>query len=85
VDFGTGPYWSIRRPRNHADPAVRYDALPQPPHVCGVGLGSNSGDLAACHRNAFLFFGGVTQRVILDNLKAAILKACHVDPECKKL
>jgi len=33
-----------------------------------------------CHRHAFQFFSGVPDRVVLDNLKAAILKACVNDP-----
>lgn len=33
------------------------------------------------HRNAFAFLGGVPQRVVLDNLKAGIIKACWDDPE----
>ncbi len=32
------------------------------------------------HRNAFRFFGGVPKRVVLDNLKAGITKACFDDP-----
>ena len=32
------------------------------------------------HRNAFTFFGGVPKRVVLDNLKAGIAKACFDDP-----
>jgi transposase len=34
-----------------------------------------------CHQHAFEFFGGVPQRVVLDNLKAAILKAYTRDDE----
>ena len=34
-----------------------------------------------CHRNAFEFFGGVPARVVLDNLKAAIIKALWDDPQ----
>lgn len=34
-----------------------------------------------CHRHAFEFFGGVPERVVIDNLKAAISKACWEDPE----
>lgn len=36
-----------------------------------------------CHQHAFEFFGGVPQRVVLDNLKAAIVKAYTLehDPE----
>jgi transposase len=33
------------------------------------------------HRNAFEFFGGVPGRVVPDNLKAAIIKACWDDPQ----
>jgi transposase len=34
-----------------------------------------------CHRNAFAFFEGVPERVVIDNLKTAILKAVFDDPE----
>lgn len=37
-----------------------------------------------CHRRAFEFFGGVPERIVLDNLKAAILKACREDPEVQR-
>lgn len=33
-----------------------------------------------CHREAFEWFGGVPKRLVIDNLKAAITKACHTDP-----
>lgn len=33
-----------------------------------------------CHRNAFAFFGGVVGAVVVDNLKAAVLKAQLEDP-----
>ena len=36
------------------------------------------------HRNAFAFFGGVPKRVVLDNLKAAIVKAAWDDPEVQR-
>ncbi len=39
------------------------------------------GTWLACHRRAFEFFGGVPKRVIIDNLKAAVTKACYHDPE----
>ncbi len=34
----------------------------------------------ACHVHAFAFFGGVPKTIVLDNLKAAILKACRENP-----
>lgn len=33
-----------------------------------------------CHRHAFEYFGGVPERVVIDNLKAAIVKALVDDP-----
>ena len=33
------------------------------------------------HVHAFAFFGGVPQRIVLDNLKAGIVKACFDDPQ----
>jgi hypothetical protein len=33
------------------------------------------------HRNAFEFFGGVLERIVPDNLKAAIVRACWDDPQ----
>ena len=37
-----------------------------------------------CHRNAFEFLGGVVSRVIVDNLKSAITRACFRDPEVQR-
>jgi transposase len=36
------------------------------------------------HVAAFEFFGGVPQRIVLDNLKAGIVKACLYDPEMQR-
>jgi len=33
-----------------------------------------------CHRRAFEWFDGVPERVIIDNAKCAIVKACTHDP-----
>lgn len=37
-----------------------------------------------CHRRAFEWFGGVTERVIIDNAKCAITKACRFDPQVQR-
>jgi transposase len=34
-----------------------------------------------CHRHAFEWFGGVPERLVIDNLKAAVIQACWDDPE----
>jgi hypothetical protein len=36
------------------------------------------------HIHAFAYFGGVPRRIVLDNLKAAILKACVDDPTVQR-
>jgi len=36
------------------------------------------------HRHAFAYFGGVPKRIKLDNLKAAITKACIDDPQVQQ-
>jgi hypothetical protein len=36
------------------------------------------------HRNAFTFFGGVPERVVIDNLKAAIVRACWNEPQAQQ-
>ena len=33
------------------------------------------------HRNALSFFGGIPRRIVIDNLKAGIAKACWEDPQ----
>jgi transposase len=35
------------------------------------------------HRNAFRFFGGVPQRVVIDNLKAGVARACLHEPQAQ--
>ena len=37
-----------------------------------------------CHRRAFEFFGGVPERVVIDNLKAGITRACINDPQVQQ-
>jgi len=36
------------------------------------------------HRNAFTFFGGVPERIVPDNLKAAIIRACWHEPQAQQ-
>lgn len=36
------------------------------------------------HRHAFEWFGGAPERIVIDNLKAAIVKACFDDPEVQQ-
>ncbi len=36
------------------------------------------------HRNAFEFFGGVPERIVIDNLKTAIIRACWHEPQAQQ-
>jgi transposase len=38
----------------------------------------------SCHRRAFEWFNGVPKRVIIDNAKCAITKACYHDPDVQR-
>jgi transposase len=38
----------------------------------------------ACHRRAFEFFNGIPKKVIIDNAKCAITRACYRDPEVQR-
>jgi transposase len=37
-----------------------------------------------CHQHAFEFFGGVPEKIIPDNLKAAIVKNCWTEPQAQR-
>jgi transposase len=37
-----------------------------------------------CHQHAFAFFGGVPERVVPDNLKAAVVRASFTEPEASR-
>lgn len=36
------------------------------------------------HRNAFEFFGGAPERIVIDNLKAAIVRSCWHEPQAQQ-
>jgi len=38
----------------------------------------------ACHQKAFRFFGGLPERIVLDNAKCAITRACLKEPEVQR-
>lgn len=37
-----------------------------------------------CHQKAFRFFGGIVERVVLDNAKCAITRACAKEPDVQR-
>jgi len=42
------------------------------------------GTWLGCHRRALEWFGGVTLKMIIDNTKCAITRACYYDPEVQR-
>ena len=42
------------------------------------------GTWLSCHRRAFEFFNGVVSKLIIDNPKCAITRACYRDPEVQR-
>jgi hypothetical protein len=40
--------------------------------------------LLACHRRALEFFGGVPSKLIIDNAKCAVVRACSHEPEVQR-
>lgn len=37
-----------------------------------------------CHKRAFEWFGGVPSKIIIDNLKAGVIKACYYEPRIQR-
>jgi transposase len=81
VDFGT------------AAPVVSADGKRRRPYVFRIVLSysrkayseavyrQTTANFLLCLENAFIYFGGVVQRVVLDNLRAAVKKADWFDPD----
>lgn len=85
VDFGAGPIV----PHPHTGEALRtwifVMTLCHSRHqYAEVVFDQTVATWLACHRRAFEWFGGVPQRVIIDNPKCAITRACHTDPAVQR-
>lgn len=85
VDFGSGPELVSPRTGKPVRTHVFVMTLCDSRHMYAEVVWDQKVETwQRCHRNAFEFFGGVPNQVILDNLKAAILRACHREPEVQK-
>lgn len=49
-----------------------------------IATNQKVGTWLACHRRAFEFFNGVPGKLIIDNPKCAITRACYRDPEVQR-
>jgi len=81
VDFGhLGPLWDEWEKRMRKAWVFLMTLSYSRHQYAEVVFGQDVGTWVGCHRRAFEWFGGVPERVVLDNLKAAIVKAAVYDP-----
>jgi hypothetical protein len=81
VDFGTGAM--VRQPdgKRRRTHVLRIVLSHSRKAYSEVVYHQTADDFIRCLENAFWYFGGVAQTLVLDNLKAAVLKADWFDPE----
>ncbi len=85
VDFGTGPVIAHPKTGRPTRTHVFVMTLCDSRHMYAeVVWDQKVSTWLRCHRNAVEFFGGVPGRMVIDNLKSAITRACHNDPEVQR-
>jgi len=81
VDFGKGPLITDVRSGKVIRSWIFVMTLCYSRHMYAEIVGDQRLETwLGCHRRAFSFFVGVPKKIILDNLKSAIAKACYTDP-----
>ncbi|MHB1282400.1 MAG: IS21 family transposase [Metallibacterium scheffleri] len=85
VDFGAGPLIPHARTGEALKTWIFVMTLCWSRHqYAELVLDQSVGTWLGCHRRAFEWFGGVPRRVIIDNPKCAITRACHTDPTVQR-
>lgn len=85
VDFGTGPVLMNTRTGECIKTWFFVMTLAYSRHqYLEFVLNQKVATWLGCHRRAFEFFGGIPVKVIIDNPKCAITKACYHDPEVQR-
>lgn len=85
VDFGAGPVLVDQRTGEEIKTWFFLMTLCWSRHqYAEIVLNQKVDTWLACHRHAFEWFGGVVRRVIIDNAKCAITRACTRDPEVQR-
>lgn len=85
VDFGAGPLMVDTRTGELRKTWVFVMTLAWSRHMYGEFIWDQSvATWLSCHRRAFEWFNGVPKRVIIDNPKCAITKACYHDPDVQR-
>lgn len=85
VDFGSGPLMVDTRTGELRKTWVFVMTLAWSRHMYGEFIWDQSvATWLSCHRRAFEWFNGVPKRVVIDNPKCAITKACYHDPDVQR-
>ena len=85
VDFGAGPLIADERTGELCKSWVFVMTLCHSRHQYAELIRHQDVETwLACHRRAFEWFNGVPGRVIIDNAKCAIVRACRRDPEVQR-
>lgn len=85
VDFGAGPLIVDTRTGELRKSWIFVMTLAWSRHIYAEFIRDQStATWLACHRRAFEWFNGVPKRVIIDNPKCAITKACYHDPQVQR-
>lgn len=85
VDFGCGPAITDRVTGERYKTWIFVCTLAWSRHQYAEVVRNQSIETwLACHRHAFEWFNGVPQKIRIDNLKAAITKACYYEPTVQR-
>lgn len=81
VDFGTGGWVVDEKGRRHRTHIFRVVLSHSRKGYTEAVFRQDTESFIRCLENAFRYFGGTPRTVVIDNLKAAIIKADWYDPE----
>ena len=85
VDFGAGPLIVEPRTGELRKSWIFVMTLAWSRHIYAEFIRDQSvATWLACHRRAFEWFNGVPKRVVIDNPKCAITRACYHDPQVQR-
>ena len=85
VDFGAGPLIVDTRTGEMRKTWIFIMTMAWSRHMYAEFIWDQSVDTwLSCHRRAFEWFNGVPKRVVIDNPKCAITKACYHDPDVQR-
>lgn len=81
IDFGTATYILMPNGRRKRSHVFRIILSCSRKAYCETVFHQTTDNFLRCLENAFWYFGGVPQTIVIDNLKAAVSKADWYDPE----